>query len=137
LLNTWDDSLPKLVIVGARGKYPNFVIPVNEYYPYQKLLFLMNKARFIIDLPGNCDYNSSFLHLASEIGKTVVSTNWCILDKENGIFVVRNQTTNDVLVPSSEVLRMAITKALSLDQRHKDMSKYNDEFASDMRRLLN
>ena len=39
LLDVWNNSLPKLVVMGARGRYPDFVIPLNEYYPYRKLLF--------------------------------------------------------------------------------------------------
>lgn len=137
LFRVWSEDLPTLVVVGARGRYPGFVIPLNEYYPYRKLLYLMKHAQFIIDLPETCHYNSSILLLANAMGKTMLSTNWYVLDKPNGMFVVRNHESNGRFTPTDTVLRQEIDKAMKLSVGEiNDMSNYNAEFLKHMELLF-
>ena len=137
LIRCWSNYLPKIVILGARGGYPDFVIPLNEYYPYEKLLFLIKKARFIIDLSDSCDYHSSILDLSNAMGKIILSTNWYVLDKQNGLLVVRTDHKDGRFVPSDAVLRMGINKAMAIPAKDiKDMSNYNIAFINQMKLLF-
>ncbi|MHA2426869.1 MAG: hypothetical protein ACXADB_02425 [Candidatus Hermodarchaeia archaeon] len=138
LFRVWSEDLPTLVVVGARGGYPGFVIPLNEYYPYRKLLYLMKHARFIIDLPEICHYHSSILSLANSMGKAILSTNWYVLDKPNGLFVVRtNHDGKGRFTPSDAVLRHGVDEAMKVPAgKTNDMSNYNAEFLQHMRLLF-
>ena len=134
LLRVWNNDLPKLVIVGARGKYPDFVIPLNEYYPYRKLLFLIRKANFIIDLPQNCGYHSSILDLANELGKIIVSTNQFVLDKSNGIFLFKGEEKGAAI--SDEFMKRAIRQAIDMPKEINNMSNYNEKFLNQVSLLF-
>jgi hypothetical protein len=127
LFSAWSHDLPKLVVFGARGKYPDFVIPVTEYYPYEKLLFLIKKARFIVDLSNDYEYHSSLLDLANYMGKTILTNNWFMLSKNNGIMVQAD---------SQKSVGAGINRAMKVISPINDMSGYNDKFVKQMTYLL-
>lgn len=137
ILSMWSSDFPRLVIVGARGSYPDFVIPLTEYYPYKKLLYLMKAARFILDLSENSDYHSSILDLANAMGKTMLSTNWYVLDKPTGIFIGRTDYKDGRLMPANDALKFEINRAMGINRREiNDMSNHNSVFISQIKLLL-
>ena len=137
LFRVWSNNLPKLVVVGARGRYPDFVIPLNEYYPYAKILYLMKMARFIIDLPENYDYHSSILDLANVMGKFILSTNWYVFDKPNGILIVQTDYKDERFIPGDNVLKQGIDKAMTIANGDiNNMSNYNKTFLSQVESLF-
>lgn len=75
LVTNWDSTLPPLVLLGCRGSFPEWVIPVHEYQKYSELAFMLKKARCVVDLPKR-SFQSSLLNLSLfGMGKKVVTTN--------------------------------------------------------------
>jgi hypothetical protein len=133
LIKTWDKKMPKIALVGARGKFPDFVIPVSEYVPYDRLLYLMLNAECVVDLPVYFDYISSYLHLAVAFGIPVVSTNRFVLDKSNSIFVLRNDIKDKTALPSVKELRVAILDAIGMG---KGESCGGDQYNEEMHKVM-
>lgn len=136
LLDSWSSELPRLVIVGARGKFPEFVLPVNEYLSYDKLLYLIDRAQAVIDMPANCDYLSSMLNITIAIGTPIVSTNWYTLDKKGCIFLPHNEKKDGVRLPTIKALKEAINYSIKKEKKKTDMSGYNKEFKKKMKELF-
>ncbi len=135
---SWTTDIPKIVMVGLRGRMPNHIMPVNEYLPYDELLFLLSNAQCILDLHGaNKDYTSGFLDIAHYMGKIIVTNNWFGIDKKNCIFSVSNDQLGADLLPAPENLNKDIKKALAQARAEKnDMSKYNEKVVEVLRNLF-
>jgi hypothetical protein len=99
----------KIAIVGARGKYPENVIPINEYLPYNELLFACMHSSFIIDIHKNINHISAFVDLFNALGKKVITTNWEGIDNRRGIFV----NTDNLLENLTEKINEEIDKQVA------------------------
>jgi hypothetical protein len=136
VINAWQEHFPKIVLVGARGMFPETVIPVNEYMPYDNLLFLMSKCKFILDIPTYSSYDSAFLNLAHHLGVLIVSSNWFALDKDNCIFLPPVESVGLYKVPTTEAIRDGIQKAGLMPVVKPQIDNYKTVFATEMNKLL-
>lgn len=125
LIASWEDGMPKMVLVGVRGKYPDFVIPFNEYMPFSNLVYLMQKAECIVDLPSMYDYESSLLHLAMHMGIPVASTNWFVLDKPNCKFIISDDKYNNTRMPSVKNLIDGVKAGIGMPNTPPNLNNYN------------
>jgi hypothetical protein len=137
LIDSWKSTYPSLVLVGARGSLPANVIPVNEYLPYDQLLFIMRNSKAIIDITGHNDYESSFLKMSIAMGLPVVSSNWYVLDKSNAVFLPSTDDINGIKVPQGKIIQDGIERALSFDKASpNDMGRFNEKFKKNVMELL-
>lgn len=137
LIDCWTPELPKIVLVGARGNYPNFVIPVNEYFSYDKLLFAICAAKCVIDLPIHSDYISSFLHFAQAAGTPIASTNWYAMDKNYSTFLINDSMADGLKMPSTNTLHDGIVKTIKLGHGPNTLNNYNQNLFNGLSTLLN
>lgn len=132
LIRAWNKNLPNLVLVGARGRFPDCVFCVNEYLPYNELLFLMLKANCIVDLSEYDEYVSSFLHLALGMGKPIVSSNEFITDKDDCFYLKNNDKEGDIPVPSVKDIQEKVKKAVDLGKQIDFSRVYNNELKTNV-----
>jgi len=116
IIEAWSNDLPKLVLVGARGNYPDFVIPTNEYIKYSQLVNIISKAKCVIDLPMIRDYASSLLGLSLAVGTPVVSTNWFIFNEDNSVFLVGEDKVGNISIPSVDNMKKGLEKVFLLNK---------------------
>lgn len=69
----------RAVVLNARGKYPDFVIPVNEHIQYDELCYLFENTYCFIDFPEIEDEQGSFIDLAKAYGKMVITSSWAYM----------------------------------------------------------
>jgi hypothetical protein len=115
------DYFSPLVIIGARGKYTQNVIPVNEYMPYEEVLYLLLHAKCVVDFDKNINYKSSFLELLMAANASVISTNKTIEKYDNGHLV---KCDNGIL-PDFDQVKVGVEKALNNTTQPKLDAKYN------------
>lgn len=134
IIESWDGSMPPIVLLGARGKYPEHVIPFNEYLEYRKQVHLITNAKCIVDLPQHRDYDSAFLHMGLAAGVPIASSNWQVMDKAGCQFMVA--ATGDPRIPSIEVTNQAIHRVLRMQHRPAQLSDYNSNLFDFMTLLM-
>lgn len=125
IVDAWNDKLPKLVLIGARGSFPDFVIPTNEYLKFSQLTYILENAKCVIDLPAVRDYESSFLALCKAIGTPAVTTNWCAMGNTGAVFLVGEKGEGSYL-PSKEALKNALKEACQMNLVPLNRSEYNN-----------
>lgn len=96
------DTVPnkRVVVIGARGSYPSNVIPINEYFPYNKLLWVLKKANVVFDFHQVEDHKSGLIDLCMNLGTPVVTSSWHYMNFSNVIFLDGSESVNDWKVPS-------------------------------------
>lgn len=94
ILESIKDTGIKVVLLNARGKYPSFVIPVNEYIQYNELVYLFDKAKCFIEFTKTDDEVSSYIDLALSYGTQVITQSWAYMDNRNVLL-----TSNLSLLP--------------------------------------
>jgi hypothetical protein len=127
---------PKLVVLGARGAYPEWVVPVNEYLGYQHLLHLLCSARCVIDVPPIYDYTSAALSLVQAAQIPIVSSNWMCMEGGESHFVIAEQEHQGRRVPSTDALRAAAQEAIEVSVRNTLDESYNELFARNIDQLF-
>jgi hypothetical protein len=136
LLECYTNELVPLVIVGARGDFPPHVIAINEYLPYNQIIWLLCNTRCLIDLPHTSDYSSSILDMAFEAKIPTVTTNWYGRDKENSTFLTPEDIIDGVPLPNKENLFGAIIKCLGREKHETNLINYNDKAIKIIAELL-
>jgi len=114
LVESWNPKWGKLVLVGGRGNYPDHVIPINEYYHYDKLLNIMMKSNGLIDLPIHRDYDSAWIQLAKSMSLPVISTN-ARVGFEN--LILAQDERNGIRIPTKKAIEVSMTRLLSQEIR--------------------
>ena len=125
VVKIWNNKLPKLVVVGARGSFPGYVVPTNEYLEYAQLVYVMMNAKCIVDLPENIDYESSLLGLAEAVGTPTVTTNWSAMEKKNSLFLVKQKVPPSSM-PAAAALMEAVEEACAMNPQPLDRNEYNN-----------
>lgn len=134
LIDSWTEDMPKLAVVGARGSFPDFVIPISEYLSYDRLFYAIIKAKAVIDLPINTDYISSFLHLAHAAGTPILTTNWFAMDRSNCTFLIGDKV-NNIVLPSKELMQ---EKIATLGVRAENtLATYNQNLLNGLTTMAN
>lgn len=81
-------ELPKLVIVGGRGNYPNPIKVYNEHTDYDTIYSLIINAACLLDLPKCNHYMSAILDLAFMANVPIVTTNhWMSIAKPPAVLL--------------------------------------------------
>lgn len=127
LFNEYDFSnLPKMVILGARGNFPQAVASFSEYVEYSKLLYILQNASCIIDLPVCNHYMSAILDFALISGVPVVTTNhWLSIGKPTCNFI-SSKLKDGILCPEYHGINPAVQSAVMQKTKPKfDMTSYN------------
>lgn len=114
ILESWEPGMPKIILIGGRGKFPDFVIPMNEYLSYHELLYLMGRVKLLMDCPINLDYWSGLTDMMFHLGKPVISSNWHVLDKDLGVFMLSNNRDKNLKTPSLQELKIGWRKGLDM-----------------------
>jgi hypothetical protein len=112
-------------LVGARGEFPDFVIPTNEYMQFAHLTYILMNAKCVIDLPTVIDYESSMLALTEALGTPVVTTNWSAMGRNSMLFLV-SEKTNGANLPARDALISAVQDACKMNPKQMDRAEYND-----------
>lgn len=97
VVEAYNKNNPPLVIIGALDSYPDFVIPMNEYVSYDKMLGVLFNSKLLIDL-NNIEYNSAILSIARDCGLPIISLNKNDDIKssiEDGLKLVRTNVISD------------------------------------------
>lgn len=136
IIQAWQKDMPMLVLVGARGNYPNNVLPVNEYMPYDELLFLLENCKIILDIPAYIDYHSAFLELGYHLGVPIVSSNWFAIDKKNCIFLPSTESVGLYSIPSEEAITDGVNCACKMSKKTKRIDDYKKKFISNISKLF-
>ncbi|HDZ14950.1 MAG TPA: hypothetical protein ENH60_08655 [Pricia sp.] len=136
IIKAWNPQLPKMALVGARGGFPDTVIPVNEYMPYENLLFLISKCKFIIDIPTYRNYNSAFLDLAHHMGVPIISSNWFVIDKDNCIFLPPVEDIGKLKSPTTEAIIDGANRANNMPRKNARTDQYKAKFIASSARLF-
>lgn len=87
VISSYDQNNPPLVIIGVTDPCPSFVIPMNEYVSYDKMLGVVLNSKFLIDINPVDDYMSGVLSIAFDSGLPVLTSNWFGLGKNNCKFI--------------------------------------------------
>lgn len=112
VINSYDSkNNPPLVIIGVVDPCPSFVIPMNEYLSYDKMLGVILSSKFLIDLSPIDDYMSGILSLAFDCGLPVLTSNWFGLGKNNCKFV-----TSKSNIPEINSIKIGIDDCLKLQK---------------------
>lgn len=136
LIDSWNKELPPLAIVGLRGgKFPDYILPINEYLGYDKLLYILLNASCFIDLPGYNDYMSAFLHLMHTAGIPITSSNWFVMDKSGCEFML-TEKREKVRLPTVAGLHKSVTKSIEKGILKSNLSNYNENLMNFMSLLV-
>jgi hypothetical protein len=76
----------RAIVLNARGRYPDFIIPVNEYIQYDELCYLFENTYCFIDFVDIEDEQGSFIDLAKAYGKMVITSSWAYMDDPSIVF---------------------------------------------------
>lgn len=136
LLEAWNNDLPKLAIIGGRGHYPDFVTPINEYMPYEELLYVIGNAQCMVDMPTYSDYESSFLSIAHAMNVPIVSTNKSIMYKPNCVFMSNESEGSAIDLPSAKTIVMDVRLAINMPRKVANMDLYNKQFLDSMKNIF-
>lgn len=129
-------EMPNLVVIGARGKYPNYVFPTNEYLSYNNLLYFIFNARVIVDLPYINNYKSGILDLVlNNTDIPVITSNWAYVGHDNVKFPTCTKKYKDILLPEVKTIENSISEALHMSKTDK-LIKNNQKAKEDIKLLL-
>jgi len=117
-----------VVLLNARGIYPDFVTPVNEYIPYNNLLHIFSNAKCYLDIPAVEDYKSGVVDLALDLGVQVVSSSWAYMELPQVLFVNGSNKVNNRFVPEMSDVVEAIKDARPSPPNIEDIDKNFGEF---------
>jgi hypothetical protein len=99
----------KIVLLNARGKYPEFVFPVNEYINYSNYIGIFKNAKCYINLPLKVEDNqSSEVELSSSLGTPIITSSWAYMDNPDILFLNMHNKLGDYLVPEPNDLQELI-----------------------------
>lgn len=132
VLNALEPLDTKVVLLGARGQVPKNVFPVNEYLPYDQLLYIFGNAKAFIDIPLVEDQVSSYTDLAIASGVQVVSTSWAYMELPHVLFVTGSEKVGTRLVPDAEDLREAVRDAHTSTANFEELTKNFEGFSKDL-----
>lgn len=107
---------PPLVLIGAVDPCPDFVIPMNEYVAYDKMLGLVLTSKLLIDINTIDDYMSGVLSIAFDSGVPVLTSNWFGLNKNNCKFIVAKDKIGKINIPKIEDITAGIKDGLKLEK---------------------
>lgn len=117
ILDLWSSEFPTPVILGARGHWPDFAIPIPEYLNYHQLLWLVLQSRAVLDISSQItESHSALFHLASQAQIPVLSSNWETLGYAQGIFLPSKQPTADQI---TKLLQLPF-QPIKLDQKYNE-----------------
>ncbi len=116
IIESYDSNNPPLVIIGALESYPEFVIPMNEYIVYDKMLGVLLNSKLLIDISPVDDYKSAILSIAFDSGLPVVTSNWFGLGKNNCKFVIAKDKIDKINIPKINDLKIGIEDGLKLNK---------------------
>ncbi|MDP2685290.1 MAG: hypothetical protein Q8P20_09735 [bacterium] len=136
IISSWKANFPKLVLVGARGNFPDNVIPVNEYLPYNELLYLISKCKFLIDIPVYTDYDSALLDLAKNMGVPIVSSNWSALENDNCVFLPATENLGLYRIPTAEAITDGIMQGQEMSRGPNKIDAYKNNFNNNLKKLF-
>jgi len=134
ITDIWKDGMPKIVLLGGRGKFPNHVLPTNEYLRYPNLLHLLMYAKCVVDIPLINDYDSSLQDIIKALNIPLVTSNWGSMDSEG--FVIPEEQYKDFAIPSKQGLKNGLEWALSAEPGTGNIGDYNNHLFSIMRDML-
>lgn len=116
LIKAYDfQNMPKLVIAGLRGKCPKFALPINEYLDYPQMIWFIENAHCIVDLPKHTNYRSGMQMLASSLGTRIVTNNRGLNDPEF-LYIDTN----------IENIKDSLEKALNMGKLERSNQNYNN-----------
>jgi hypothetical protein len=137
VLAAYEEGMPKIVLVGARGKYPHYVFPVNEYLSYPNLVGLITKAKAIVDISKQYEYDSGLFRLCMAYGTTTITSNWKAVEYTDGaIYVMPDDVLDNSKIPTIEAIKSAL-EDIKYRSRAPDMIEdYKVEFKEVMNLLF-
>ena len=121
-------SSTRIVLIGARGGYTSNVFPVNEYLPYQNLMYLFGNAKCYIDIPQVDDRVSGYVDLALAMGTQVITTSWAYMDYDSVSFISRTEVVGKLSVPNTSDLLEAIAVSERLPQKQTEHNNSFEKF---------
>jgi hypothetical protein len=136
LINLWNPDMPKLALVGARGRYPDYIIPVNEYLSFDELIYVILKSKGVIDLYNGPQYESAFADLIISLGVPIISNNWNIINNNNAVFVPNLDRSNKYPAPNQESIFDAINKLSSIKTKTFNTDEYLNKFNNSIKELF-
>jgi len=75
LINSFNNDLYRLVVVGSRLKLPDNIIQYSEYDDYKTIVNLLHNSLSLIDISKNNYYNSSIINFAIRHNIPVITNN--------------------------------------------------------------
>lgn len=136
IIESWQPHFPPLVLVGVRGLFPDHVIPMNEYMPFDEILYLISKCQFIIDVPLYINYDSALLDLANHMGIPIISSNWSALTKDNCIFLPPTKGIGAFKMPTINTIQSGIGDAYVMQRGADRTQEYKAKFIANINRLF-
>ena len=137
LINSWDSTLPKLLVVGSSVTLPNFAKHISKYLPYQDIFDLILNSRGLIDLNINSNYYSGILDLAHSCGINIVTNNqWLAFSKPVPEYLPSLLLKNNMLLPKENDINIAIKKMITKPIIRNKLENYNLNLESSIRTML-
>lgn len=108
------DSFPneRIVVIGARGDYPLNVVPINEYFPYAQLLWVLNRSKAVFDFHSVEDHKSGLLDLCMNLGTPVVTSSWHYMNFPHAIFLDGSESVSGWKLPAKEEIAESLKDAI-------------------------
>jgi len=126
ILSCLPDGCPRVVLVGARGRYEQNVIPINEYLPYRKLVWLMGNAKAIVDVQMVSEYHSGALDACKFLNRPIVTNNWTLMGDPDVDLVISDEKYESIHLPEPESISAGIESALDRNLKPtRDYTPYN------------
>lgn len=116
IFNSHTNDLPKIFLLGGRGRYPKFVLPSHEYIHYPSLLWIILQAKCIVDMP-DMTYTSSMLTMAHDMGVPIVTSNKTMEGKKN-VFIIDNDD-------EAEAINATLKEAIGIETKRKALPMQN------------
>lgn len=136
IIDAHKPELPKIVLVGARGRYDPSLILTNEYLGYSGLLHLIKNAKAVIDLPL-IDYDSGLLRLCVGCGTPMITSNFKAVEYiEAAVFINREEEIKGGKVPSKESITDAMQQVLQRTRAPESLDDYCQEMNQTLKTMF-
>lgn len=124
LLESWEERLGKLIIVGSRVKLPSFAEYVSDTVSFESISNLLMGAKAVIDISTNTYYMSGVLKLAASLSLPTITNNQSFLNVIGSVIIAQNNST----YPLPENIHKAVSTFMN--EIPKTPAKFNETYNS-------
>jgi SAM-dependent methyltransferase len=132
LLQSWNDTFGKLIVVGSRLILPPFAEFISDTVDYNNISSLLMGAKAIIDIAPNNYYMSGVLNLANALSLPIITNNQAYFNMNGSIPIMQDNS----IYPTMENITKSIGKLVNSISKVKFNELYNDNLNLSIQKLV-